>query len=56
MGMLDSVPAVTADDLRVIRACSARSTLKVTMVGDIDAETVKTALDRIFGALRPAPN
>ena len=56
MGTLDSVPGVTADDLRgYTHRVLARSNLKVAVVGDIDAETVKTALDRIFGALPARP-
>ena len=57
MGTLDSVPAVTADDLRgYTHRVLARANLKVAVVGDIDAETVKTALDRIFGAIPARPN
>jgi zinc protease len=55
-GTLDSVPAVTADDIRgYTHRVLARGNLKVAVVGDIDAETVKTALDRIFGALPAQP-
>ncbi|HEY1748194.1 MAG TPA: pitrilysin family protein [Xanthobacteraceae bacterium] len=57
MGTLDSVPAVTADDLHAYtHRVLARANLKVAVVGDIDAETVKTALDRIFGALPARPD
>jgi zinc protease len=56
MGTLDSVPAVTADEIRgYTHRVLARANLKVAVVGDIDAETVKTALDRIFGALPAQP-
>jgi zinc protease len=56
MGTLDSVPGITAGDLRgYTHRVIARANLKVAVVGDIDAETVKTALDRIFGALPARP-
>jgi zinc protease len=56
MGTLVSVPEITADDLRgYTHRVLARSNLKVAVVGDIDAESVKTALDRIFGALPARP-
>jgi zinc protease len=55
-GTLESVPAVTADDIRdYAHRVLARGNLKVAVVGDIDAETVKTALDQIFGALPAQP-
>jgi len=55
-GSLDSIPAVTGDDIRdYARRVLARGNLKVAVVGDIDAATVKIALDRIFGALPPEP-
>jgi zinc protease len=55
-GTLDSISAVTGDDIRdYARRVLARGNLKVAVVGDIDAESVKTALDRIFGALPQRP-
>ncbi len=49
-------PAITADDLKdYTRRTLARANLKVAVVGDIDAETVKTMLDRVFGALPAQP-
>jgi zinc protease len=51
-GTLESVPTITADDLKsYTRRVLARENLKVAVVGDIDAEAVKTMLDRVFGAL-----
>jgi zinc protease len=62
-GTLESVPTVTIADLKdYTRRVLARGNLKVAVVGDIDAETVKAMLDRVFGALpaqpdlRPVPN
>lgn len=51
-GTLDSVPTILRDDLtsytgRVL----ARDNLKVGVVGDIDAKTLATVLDQVFGSL-----
>jgi zinc protease len=55
-GTLESVPAITADDLKdYTRRVLGRGNLKVAVIGDIDAETVKTMLDRVFGALPAQP-
>jgi zinc protease len=55
-GTLETVPAITVDDLKdYTRRVLARADLKVAVVGDIDAETVKTMLDRVFGALPMQP-
>jgi zinc protease len=55
-GTLDSVPTITIDDLKTYtHRVLARSNLKVAVVGDIDAEQVKTMLDRVFGALPATP-
>ena len=55
-GTLETVPAITVDDLKdYTRRTLARANLKVAVVGDIDAETVKTMLDRVFGALPAQP-
>jgi zinc protease len=51
-GTLESVPAITADDIRAyVRRVLTRSNLKVAAVGDIDAATLGRTLDRVFGAL-----
>ncbi len=55
-GTLETVPAITVDDLKdYTRRTLARANLKVAVVGDIDAKTVKTMLDRVFGALPAQP-
>ena len=55
-GTLESVPNITVDDLKgYTRRVLARANLKVAVVGDIDAETVKSMLDRVFGALPATP-
>ncbi len=51
-GTKESLAAITADDLRAFhKALFARDGLYVAVVGAIDAETLKTELDRLFGAL-----
>jgi zinc protease len=51
-GTLESVPTITADDLRAYtRRALARDTLKIAIVGDIDAEAAGELLDRTFGTL-----
>jgi zinc protease len=51
-GTLDSVPRITADDLKTyVRQVFARDNLKVAVVGDIDAASVGAMLDEVFGAL-----
>jgi zinc protease len=62
-GTLETVPTVTIADLKdYTRRVLARGNLKVAVVGDIDAETVKLMLDRVFGGLpaqpelKPVPN
>jgi zinc protease len=51
-GTLESVPAVGIDDLKAYtRRVLARDNLKVAVVGDIDAESVKAMLDHVFGGL-----
>jgi zinc protease len=55
-GTLESVPAITVDDLRdYTRRVLARSNLKIAIVGDIDVETVRPMLDRVFGTLPGQP-
>jgi zinc protease len=56
-GTLESVPAISVDDLKgYTRHVLTRGNLKVAVVGDIDAEAVKTMLDRVFGALPAQPD
>ena len=51
-GTLESVPAITRDDLKgYVGRVLARDNLKVGVVGDIDAKTLGLVLDRIFGSL-----
>jgi zinc protease len=55
-GTLESVPTVTIADLKdYTHRVLARKNLKVAVVGDIDAETVKVMLDRVFGGLPAQP-
>jgi zinc protease len=62
-GTLESVPGITADDLRAYHSrVLGREHLKIALVGDIDPETAGQLLDRTFGALpatvelAPVPN
>jgi len=51
-GTLESVPSITIDDLKTYtHRVLARQNLKIAVVGDIDADTLKPLLDRVFGAL-----
>jgi zinc protease len=51
-GTLDTVPSITADDLKgYARRVLARDSLKIAVVGDIDAAAVGAMLDRVFGGL-----
>jgi zinc protease len=51
-GTLESVPAITVDDLRTFtRRVFARDNLKVAIVGNIDAATAGKLIDRVFGSL-----
>ncbi len=51
-GTVESVPNITVDDLKsYTRRVLARDGLKIAVVGDIDAESVGTLLDRTFSAL-----
>jgi zinc protease len=55
-GTLESVPTVTIADLKdYTRRVLARGNLKVAVVGDIDAESAKVMLDRVFGGLPAQP-
>jgi zinc protease len=56
-GTLDTVPNITIDDLKTYtHRVLARQNLKIAVVGDIDAETLKPLLDRVFGALPEKPD
>lgn len=51
-GTTESVSRITRDDLREFaRKVFTRDTLKVAVVGDIDAKTLGPMLDRVFGDL-----
>ncbi len=51
-GTKDSIAAITPDDLRdYVRRNFARDKLSISVVGDIDAETLGKALDLMFGGL-----
>ena len=51
-GTLETIAGVTPADLRAYtRRVLARDTLKVAVVGDIDAETLGALLDKVFGGL-----
>ncbi|HML15172.1 MAG TPA: pitrilysin family protein [Xanthobacteraceae bacterium] len=55
-GTLESVPRITIADLRAYaRRVFARSTLKIAVVGDIDAATAGLLIDKAFGALPEQP-
>ncbi len=52
MGTVESLARITRDDLVTYRKrVFAKNTLKVAVVGDIDAETLGKVLDRVFGDL-----
>ncbi|HUI14375.1 MAG TPA: pitrilysin family protein [Xanthobacteraceae bacterium] len=56
-GTAETVRAITVDDLKTYaHRVLARQNLKVAVVGDIDAETLKALLDRVFGALPAKPD
>jgi len=51
-GTLESLPTITRDDLENFRKrLLARDTLKIGVVGAIDAESLAAELDRVFAAL-----
>ena len=55
-GTLESIPTITVADLRdYMRRVFARDTLKIAIVGDIDAATAGKYIDKVFGSL-PAKN
>ncbi len=56
-GTLESVAAITPDDLHdYVKRIFARDNLKVAVVGDIDAATLSSALDNVFGDLPAKSN
>jgi zinc protease len=56
-GSLESVPKITADDLRdYVRRAFARNELKIAIVGDIDSAAASALVDRAFAALPAANN
>ncbi len=56
-GAQETLPNITIDDLRsYTHRVLARENLKIAVVGDIDAETLKPLLDRVFGALPAKPD
>ena len=55
-GTLESVPRITADDLRAYaRHVLARNELTISIVGDVDPKTAGVLIDRAFAGL-PAKN
>jgi zinc protease len=51
-GTLDSIPRIGLDDMKTyVARVLAKDTLKIAVVGDVDADTLGQLLDRIFGAL-----
>lgn len=51
-GTVESVAHISIDDLKAYaHRVMARGNLKIAVVGDIDAEAVRTMLDRVFGGL-----
>jgi zinc protease len=55
-GTPETLASISADDLRVMHgALFARENLVVGVVGAIDAETLRSELDRVFGALPEKP-
>ncbi len=56
-GTPETLATITADDLKGLHEdLFARENLVVGVVGAIDAETLKTELDRVFGALPEKPD
>jgi zinc protease len=51
-GTLESIPTITAADFKdYMRRVFARDTLKIAIVGDIDAATAGKFIDKVFGGL-----
>ena len=62
-GSLDTLPRIAVDDLKsYVQRVFARDTLKIAVVGDIDAATAGRLIDQTFGSLpakadlRPVPD
>jgi zinc protease len=56
-GTLDSVPRITADDLRTFhRRVIARSNLRIATVGAIEGKELAALVDRAFGVLPAKPD
>ena len=56
-GTIESTTAIQAADLKALRdRIFAKSSLKVAVVGDIDAKTLGELLDKVFGDLRATPD
>src|SRR6202166_1434037 len=52
-GTVESVPKITVADLKdYVRRVLAKDTLRIAVVGDIDAVSLRILLDQSFGALR----
>jgi zinc protease len=55
-GSLESVPRITTADLKAYtKRVFSRATLKITIVGDIDAATAGVLIDKAFGSLPEQP-
>ena len=51
-GMLDSVPKIDVADMKdYVRRVIAKDTLRIAVVGDVDADTLGKLLDKTFGGL-----
>ena len=51
-GTLDSVPKIDAADMKdYVRRIIAKDTLRIAVVGDVDADTLGKLLDKTFGGL-----
>jgi zinc protease len=56
-GTLESVPKIEIADLKdYVRRVLAKDTLKIAVVGDVDADTLGKLLDRTFGGLPAKSN
>ncbi len=56
-GTLESIPQIGVDELKAYtRRVLARETMKIAVVGDIDAATLGPLLDKTFGALPAKPD
>ncbi|MFZ1920721.1 MAG: pitrilysin family protein [Xanthobacteraceae bacterium] len=56
-GTQETLPKITVADLKsYTHRVLARQNLKIAVVGDIDPETLKPLLDRVFGALPAKPD